>query len=486
MKLWNAIKKYGIDTIFIIIIFYYLANCIKYTIENANFFYIIYIIPLLILYYIFFKIPDKFLEEKEKWIKIIIIFGSLFIYGTWNAFMRTLPISDYEILVYGAQEMAKGKIATLTFDPTNYFYYFNFQIGFISYLAIIIKLFGTRLVFLKATEILIMSMSNLLVYIIISKVSSKKTALLSAIVYASLLFNIVGSSIINNQHISMLFTLLVIYFYEKKEKKIFSILCGFFLGLSYIFRPSSVIFLIAFFCMLILNIIRNNFKIKKEGIIQLGMIIITFFAFTRLYDFTMHALKVVPNSAININAKYYKFVTGLQYKGITGSDTTDAYHTQIYYDIEYYNFDYDKYNKATKEYILNRYKNHTKEVLSYFFKEKMPYFTGYPDNQIDFSITEYINPTLLKMIRDCGYLQYIGMLLLSFFHTILLWKNKKMDEDHRTLYKIVFIGFFLSHFPIEVQTRYRYDQYLLLCLISIPMMEYLFQKIKFKKWKKER
>ena len=42
----------------------------------------------------------------------------------------------------------------LSFDKTNYFYFYNFQTGFVMYLALVIKIFGSHLIFLKIFEIL--------------------------------------------------------------------------------------------------------------------------------------------------------------------------------------------------------------------------------------------------------------------------------------------------------------------------------------------
>ena len=52
-------------------------------------------------------------------------------------------------------------------------------------------------------------------------------------------------------------------------------------------------------------------------------------------------------------------------------------------------------------------------------------------------------------------------------------KNRKYSE----LLKILFIGFFLAHIFIEVQTRYRYEQYLVLAILSSPVLVILFDKI---------
>ena len=47
-----------------------------------------------------------------------------------------------------------GTFNNLSFDKTNYFYFYNFQTGFVMYLALIMKLFGARLLSIKIVEML--------------------------------------------------------------------------------------------------------------------------------------------------------------------------------------------------------------------------------------------------------------------------------------------------------------------------------------------
>lgn len=57
-----------------------------------------------------------------------------------------------------------------------------------------------------------------------------------------------------------------------------------------------------------------------------------------------------------------------------------------------------------------------------------------------------------------------------------VWKENKGSVDsykYSDLLKIAFIGYFLVYILIEVQTRYRYEQYLLLAMLSAPMIEYV-------------
>ena len=115
--------------------------------------------------------------------------------------------------------MANGTFSALSFDKTNYFYFYNFQVGFVMYLALIMKIFGSRLIVLKFFEAVAMSLSNVLICKVASVTYDRKVGIIASLIYSFLLFNIAGSSIINNQHISTFIILLAILMFMKEKKK---------------------------------------------------------------------------------------------------------------------------------------------------------------------------------------------------------------------------------------------------------------------------
>lgn len=476
-KKYNNFIKYSIDIIILLIISYYFINCTIYAQSNPN--YNIYFLTFLmaIIYYLIYIGLSKLLKVKELYLKVAIVVGSVLVYSVWNIIAKTIPVSDYAVLINGAKSVLNGTFSKLSFNPQNYFYFYNFQIGYTLYLSLLMKIFGSSLVTLKIIEILVLSISNLLVYILVSKIYSKKAGLISAIIYGTLLFNIGGSSIINNQHISTFFILISLYLLTK-DNKIAYILCSLFLAISYILRSSSIIFVIAIICYYIWKLLKSGFHDYKKQVINIFMICAVFFSFLKVFDFTIQNVHLVPNSAISANAKYFKFLLGIQDSGMTGTITTSAEKTQIYYDLKNYNFDYDKYNKDTKEYLIQKYEKDKRATITHILN-KMYMFTSYPDNQIDFAITKNIGNRTLYFIKYYGYAQYVLIIILSFISIIIsLREISNVKDNYDILFKIIFIGFFLCHMFIEVQTRYRYDQYLILAILSSSALEYILNKFK--------
>lgn len=153
------------------------------------------------------------------------------------------------------------------------------------------------------------------------------------------------------------------------------------------------------------------------------------------------------------------------------------YGEATYDDLKYYNFDYDEYNLQAKNYIFSKYKNHFSTEVLPFWLEKMVRFAGIPDSQIDWAGDIAKNKNFGHLMKYYGYAQYILCTVLSFFTAILLFKNKiKKGEGTYwfTLFEIVFIGFFMAYILVEVQSRYRYEQYITLAIMATPTLILIF------------
>ena len=478
-QFYNYFLKNSINVLFLIVMTFYLVSCTLYIQNNPNYNISFLIIIILGIYFAIYNLLNKIPPKHENKIKIVILISSILLYSIWNIVCNTKPVSDYAVLIDGAKDMINGTFNKLSFNKENYFYFYNFQVGFVSYLALIMKVFGTKIIFLKFIEILALSISNLMVYMISLKLYNRKIAILSTILYSTLLFNIAGSSIINNQHISMLFILLGIYCLIKDDRIVNKMFCGIFLAIAFILRSSSIIFIIAIICYIIWKCFNDNFEKSGLKIFTIFILIVIPFSLVRTYDYAMKSNNIVSTSAINGNLSSFKFVLGIQGTGITGSETKSARKTQIYYDLKAYDFDYNKYNEESKKYLKSRYTNHTKETIRYL-NNTMINFAGGVDNQISFSKTEGMDNNIISLFQYYGYAQYVLIIILTFIGSVLSLKSQKSNFENKsdTLFKIVFIGYFIVHIFIEVQTRYRFDQYLILTLLSAPVLYELFIKLK--------
>ena len=481
-NVWKKVVENTIPILFIAILIFYLIQCQIWQCDNSYYKVVgLAIIGVIICYYIGYKLCSKIESKSAKKYKLFLFIVSFVIYVLWGIFAKTPPISDYEVLINGAKSMARGEFPTLAFDKTNYFYFYNFQAGFVTYLAGIIKLFGERLIFIKLVEMLVMSLTNVFIYDIATKIYSRRCGVMSSMIYAILLFNIAGSSIINNQHISVLFMVIALWLFLK-DRKLLHVLAGIFTGIAIIVRPSIAIFAIALICFKIWKVLDNNFKNFLKELFTIVILVISIFITVKGYDAAMRYSNQVPNSAVSANAKYFKFILGLKGRGLYNIQTQTAEKTQVYYDLEKLNFDYEKYDEeCLKE--LKTSINYNTRILLRFINEKLVYFCGGADNQLGYA-WEYVSTSrICDFMNYYGYIQYILLLLLALISSVIIfYKNKDMEYEGKNrkyseLLKILFIGFFLAHIFIEVQTRYRYEQYLILAILSSPVLVILFDKI---------
>lgn len=470
--MWNIFKDNVVNVVFILFISYYLLSCSYYMYQNPNFKCGFAVILFIIVYYFIYTLLKKIQKKDERKLKILIVFISFFIYFVWELFNNTPTVSDYNVLWNAAKDVAKGSFSSQAFDITNYFYWWNHQIGYAIFLGGIVKIIGHNLLLMKIIEFLILSFSNLLFYNLSKKFFSKEIALLSTIIYSTYLFNVGGSGIINNQHMAVFFILISFNFFFKSDKFYNKIFSAIFLGLAYIVRPTVIVFFIALILFLLWKWLKSlNFSNFKSTFCQILILIISFWGVVYSFDLALIKTKTIPDSFLSAHCPYYKFILGIQWQNMHGEGT--------YNDLVYYNWDYDIYNTDAKNYLISKYKNRfTLDILPFWY-EKMIRFSAYPDSQIDFAGTTE-KDIVAGMFKYFGYSQYILSLLLIFAFVILSVKNKD-NKYNLDLFKIAFVGFFLAHLFIEVQPRYRFEQYFIIALFAGPALQALYNYLlKFK------
>ena len=393
----------------------------------------------------------------------MLILISLFEYLLWNIYAATNPVSDYKVLLEGAKSIVNGTFKSLSFDKTNYFYFYNFQIGYTTYLALVMKVFGEGLVWFKILDGLYMTLTSIIIYKLVNKISNDKSAAISSLLYAVFIPNVFGASIINNQHLSTLLLICAIYFILDHRLS-FASYAGIILGFTQIIRPVAIIAIIASFLYYFISALENGSY--TSWLKRFALLIIAFMLVIRGFDFALIKAGVSPGPISKDNVKYFKFVLGLTGNGVYSIPTENAEKTQVYYDLKTLNFDYDRYNEECLKAIGKSLKDYKKTLR--FIVIKMHNFMGGKDNQYEFAlenakITEFINYLL-----ELGHLQYITMIVFSLAAIILKLIDRRIKVD---IISILIIGFMLVHVFIETQTRYRYETYVFLSILSSQFLE---------------
>ena len=120
---------------------------------------------------------------------------------------------------------------------------------------------------------------------------------------------------------------------------------------------------------------------------------------------------------------YFKLALGLTGQGITGQGVTDARHTELYYDLQTYNFDYNAYKDAAKTYFTNLLSTHG---FNYnWIWNKVIDFAGSLDNQYGFADGG------IRQCSSCGcwILEHDWSAGLFYFHCVFFY-IRHPEENH--------------------------------------------------------
>ncbi len=396
---------------------------------------------------------------------------SIAVLGCWNFICDAQPVSDYEVLINGANSIINGEFSSMAQQKDNYFYFYNFQIGYSFYLSIFLRLFRGSLVAMKILEILIIAVSNVVVYKIVRLYFSHKESFFTAVLMAVNPYIFMGSGIINNQHISCLLCLLAIYIFLSSKKLVNYVFCGVLLAFSQVLRPTTTVILAAF---IICGVLYGFFKKERKILLGSVIVLVSYFAVFNLINLIFIFSDLAPVGIKNSNP-YFKLLLGLTGYGLTGQPTTDANHTQLYYDLQTFNFDYDMYKDAAKEYLKTLVVE-GRLNLKWIIK-KMIYFSGGVDNQYSFANEEFNrNHTfLIGTINVAGTVLYLVSVLFSF---IQAFKEKKTVRNKPYMLWVLIFGlFFFAYLLFETQTRYRYEQYYMLFFLAMPLFYQAIEKL---------
>ena len=386
----------------------------------------------------------------------------------WNAFLKPYPMSDYEVLWNGAGQILNGTFAARASDPADYFNFYRFQIPFTAYLAGLVRIFGTIqgvIAFRAAVPV----MTSIVMYRTLRLEYSVREAFFPALVFTVYPFIFFGSGILNNQHECMLFEALAIYSFVRyrdnwKKGVLMCGLSGALLSTGNLFRPTASVIFIAFAIVLVFRCLRS----KKMGELAcLGALAAGYLAVRFSADGIFRASGIAPEG-ITVDNLWFKLSLGLTGNGITGIQTVDAEHTNLYFDLQQYEFDADAYKAAASAYVAGLVRT-PGSVLEYVLW-KILFFAGTVDAQYTFTNTEFLE----SHAALTGILNGAGMMIYALGVAGTLYRIKRRcAEDQKDLYLagiLVFLGYFAAYILLEAQTRYRYEQYYVLFLLGMPVI----------------
>lgn len=392
---------------------------------------------------------------------ILVVLVSLAARLLYILLIPTEPMSDFEVLNWGAHHVVLGEPEW--FDVSKgYMYNWPYQIPFIFYEGAIFKIFGYNAYWaVKTANLLLMVGANYLLYLIARRYLSESAALGVGLIYALFPGVIIYSSVMTNQHISTFFLLLGIYFLLKSDRPRDVILAGLSLAMSNLMRPEAIVVITAVVCCGLLRYVqRPTLKSLGRMALALAIMLACYFALQKAVGLMLTASGYAPNGIGN-NVPEWKFIVGL------GNVSGYGMYTDRYVDL--IDLPAAERRAGLNAIIRELFDRPAGEVVDFFVGKARVFWTDPQELMWSTGMLDENSLVLpgLSLKYFCSGVQSFerGTLLLVYLLAlpapVLLWREKRREVDCGSMLMIaVLCVMMLVYLLIEVQVRYR--------LLAIP------------------
>ncbi|MFE7060736.1 ArnT family glycosyltransferase [Sutcliffiella sp. NPDC057660] len=420
---------------------------------------------------LFSFIMTKYLS-KRKFLFVLIGISLLLRLG-WAYFMKTPLASDFLFMFDGAVNISRGDYS---FTEDFYFQKWTYQLGFTSYEAIIVSLFGETPRALKLLNILYSVGICLLVYLSGTRLFNEMAGRIAALFYAFYVPSVIMSSVLTNQHLSTFLFFLAFYLVISGglEKKYHWIAIGSLIGLGNIARPLGSFSLLAIgvYFVFLYMLGFDWRKIVASGRKVAG-IIIMYVLIQQLVSFSITGLGITDHSMANKDS-LWKFVIGFNH------ETKGHYSPVDQKYLDQFSL-WDERNEKAKELITERLAD--KEKVYELLVDKFTIMWGAKDSTVFWSLFGLDHtPEFALFLYTAERVMFLALAIYAIIAVIGYFKMK--DRYHHLLFLILILGYAAVHILIEIQTRYRFDMMPALFILSghgVYMTVNVFQKFIGKK-----
>lgn len=372
--------------------------------------------------------------------------------------INTPIISDFKTMLDASKELVKG---TQTYKTMPYFICWGYQMGHVIYQAIFLSIINS-ITFLKILNAIITSLTVVMIYLIGKELSSKRAAFIISIIYSIFLFPLLLNTVLTNQLLPMLLILTAIYLWIKKDKgnKLIAIIIGVFLGISNILRSETIVIIIAFLLYTIFLILKK--ENKKVLIINICLIIISYFTLTTLTSQTLKVTNISPSGLENKNSAW-KFLEGLNV------ETSGMYSEE---DASKYSYDKKKTTKELKKRVQEDWQQYP---LLFAKKTKILWL----NSDLYWSLGHIENQEKLKLYEGINQIFIYFFVIMSLLSTITLFK--KTYKKEQILILLILFVYFGVYLFIEVMPRYAYSLQIFETLLASITLEHILDNKKISK-----
>lgn len=403
------------------------------------------------------------MNKIKKWISKhkIIIFLFLFAFVIRIGvilWIDTPVISDFKTMLDASKELVNG---TDAYKSMPYFICWGYQMGHVIYQAILLNIINS-ITFLKIVNAIVTSSTVIMIYLIGKELSTTKAAIIISIIYSIFLFPLLLNTVLTNQLLPMLLILIAIYLWmkKKKENKLMPVIIGILLGISNMLRSETIVIIIAFVLYTIFLMIKK--ENRKALIINLCLIIISYFTLTTATSFVLKATDISPSGLENKNSSW-KFLEGLNV------ETRGQYSED---DAIKYSYDKKKTTKELKKRIQEEWQQYpllfAKKTKILWLNSDLSWPLGHIENQEDLKLYEGINQIFIYFF-----------VIMSLLSAITLFK--KTYKKEQILILLILFVYFGVYLFIEVMPRYAYSLQIFEALLASITLGYILDNKKISK-----
>ena len=370
----------------------------------------------------------------------------------------TPVISDFKTMLEASKELVNG---TDAYKSMPYFITWGYQMGHVIYQAILLNIINS-ITFLKIVNAIATSFTVVMIYLIGKELSTSKAAIIISIIYSIFLFPLLLNTVLTNQLLPMLLILIAIYLWmkKKKENKLMPVIIGILLGISNMLRSETIVIIIAFVLYTIFLMIKK--ENRKALIINLCLIIISYFTLTTTTSFVLKATDISPSGLENKNSSW-KFLEGLNV------ETRGQYSED---DAVKYSYDKKKTTKELKKRIQEEWQQYpllfAKKTKILWLNSDLSWPLGHIENQEDLKLYEGINQIFIYFF-----------VIMSLLSAITLFK--KTYKKEQILILLILFVYFGVYLFIEVMPRYAYSLQIFEALLASITLGYILDNKKISK-----
>lgn len=223
--------------------------------------------------YGFYKISDK-INKKILFVLVVVI--SMIFGFAWVNYIQYIPINDQLMMVYSADNLL-NKQAELVLNLGEYLNRNPHQLGYVIYIMVVYKIFNLRsnMIVLQNLNVLYSAINGVLLYLICKELFNedkvRKMCLLLIGLFSVLYWTFFDVHVYGNIP-GLMFALVATLFTLKflKNKKLYNLaIIAITITIAYMLKSNYEIFMLGIICVIILDIMKGNTKLKYAlGIVR--------------------------------------------------------------------------------------------------------------------------------------------------------------------------------------------------------------------------